>query len=516
LRFIEINVQIASAPANNQKMADRNDSSLLREYTERQSESAFRELVQRHLNFVYSVAMRYVGNPVDAQDVSQAVFVILARKSAGLCGRTTLTGWLYETTRLTARQLLRTRTRRLAREQEACMQSTLDPSGGEQLWHQLAPHIEEAMSRLRADDRELLALRFYESKTGEEAAKLLGIGAASAHKRTTRALEKLQKFFAKRGVTSTTAAIAGAVSANSMLVAPAGLTLTIAGAALAKGAAASTSTLTLINGALKIMAWTKAKTAITAGVILLLFGGTTVVTIEKQREARRIEEMWRINKDLAPDRIDALPPMIKVLPTKFTSQWANWNAGTGGDKFVGANVRPKAMAMFAYGIPYVRIRFANEQPTNLFDFIATLPQGSREAMQQELKSKFGLVGHKVTETTNVLLLKVHHAGAPGLKPPIFGKSDSYMKEGAFHASNAPLGFGKGFQGLTGYLEGYFKMPVIDQTGITQRFSMDLRWRENKYRDNPDGLKQALLEKLGLELVPATMPVEFLIVDKVPE
>lgn len=108
-------------------MADANDSYLLREYAERQSEYAFCELVPRHLNFVYSVAMRYVGNPADAQDVAQAVFVIPARKSAGLCGRTTLTGWLYETARFTARQLLRARTRRIAREQEAYMPAGLDP-----------------------------------------------------------------------------------------------------------------------------------------------------------------------------------------------------------------------------------------------------------------------------------------------------------------------------------------------------------------------------------------------------
>ncbi|MGA3266801.1 MAG: sigma factor [Verrucomicrobiota bacterium] len=97
-------------------MADVNDSFLLREYAERQSEAAFNELVQRHLDFVYSVALRYVENPPDAQDVAQAVFIILAKKSANLCRRATLTGWLYEATRLTARQLLRTKARRFGRE----------------------------------------------------------------------------------------------------------------------------------------------------------------------------------------------------------------------------------------------------------------------------------------------------------------------------------------------------------------------------------------------------------------
>ena len=86
-------------------MADVNDMDLMREYADRNSETAFAELVHRHINLVYSVALRYAGNSPDAQDVTQAVFIILAKKSAGLRQRTALTGWLYETTRFTGRVL---------------------------------------------------------------------------------------------------------------------------------------------------------------------------------------------------------------------------------------------------------------------------------------------------------------------------------------------------------------------------------------------------------------------------
>jgi RNA polymerase sigma factor (sigma-70 family) len=245
-------------------MADVNDNALIQEYAERNSESAFAALVQRHVNLVYSVAFRYVGNFQDAQDVTQAVFIILARKAGSLRGRSILTGWLYETTRLTASQLWRTKGRQHAREQEAYMQSILDQSGNEAVWRQLAPHLEAAMSRLRAADRELLALRFYENKTGAEAAALLGIGAEAAHKRTHRALEKLRKFFTKRGVDSTAATIAETISANSVQAAPMALAKSATAVALAKGAAAGGSTLILVKGALKIMAWTKMKAAIVA------------------------------------------------------------------------------------------------------------------------------------------------------------------------------------------------------------------------------------------------------------
>src|SRR5271157_5298954 len=102
-------------------MPDANDMDLIREYADRNSESAFADIVRRHINLVYSVALRYVGNSADAQDVTQAVFVILAKKAETLANRTNLIGWLYETTRFAAMRFLRTRTRRGIREREAYM-----------------------------------------------------------------------------------------------------------------------------------------------------------------------------------------------------------------------------------------------------------------------------------------------------------------------------------------------------------------------------------------------------------
>src|SRR5262245_12702379 len=107
-------------------MPDANDMELVRQFARDNSETAFTELVRRHLNLVYSVARRCAGNDDDARDVTQAVFIILARKAASLREKTLLTGWLYETTRFTAARLLRTNARRHAREREAFMESTLN------------------------------------------------------------------------------------------------------------------------------------------------------------------------------------------------------------------------------------------------------------------------------------------------------------------------------------------------------------------------------------------------------
>ncbi|MBU6411165.1 MAG: sigma-70 family RNA polymerase sigma factor, partial [Verrucomicrobia bacterium] len=145
-------------------MAEASDIALLREFAGQNSEAAFAELAQRHIHLVYSVALRFTGNSGDAEDVTQAVFILLARKAAGLSPRTVLAGWLYETTRHTASRLLRAQIRREAREREASMQTILDEPGDNNLWSQLAPHLEAAMSRLGERDRTLLALRFYENK----------------------------------------------------------------------------------------------------------------------------------------------------------------------------------------------------------------------------------------------------------------------------------------------------------------------------------------------------------------
>jgi RNA polymerase sigma factor (sigma-70 family) len=251
-------------------MTEADDIELLRQYAVENSEVAFAALVTRHVNLVYSVALRNVGNSHSAEEITQAVFIILSRKAKSFSRKTILTGWLHQTTRLTAANFLRTEIRRQNREQEAFMQSALSET---ETWTQIAPLLDDAIARLGARDRDAILLRYFENKSAREMAAALRVDEPAAQKRVTRAVEKLRAFFAKRGVTLTAAAIAGAVSANSVQAAPVGLAATVMAAA-AKGAAVSASTLTLIKGALKIMAWTKMKTAIVIGAGILIVGGT--------------------------------------------------------------------------------------------------------------------------------------------------------------------------------------------------------------------------------------------------
>jgi RNA polymerase sigma factor (sigma-70 family) len=264
-------------------MPDVSDMDLLRDYQRQGSEEAFAELVRRHVNLVYSAALRHTGIAAHAEEITQAVFVILARKAAGLRPDTILDAWLYETTRLTALSFLRGERRRQWREQEAYMQSTFRESTGDPVWHQLSPLLDEAMSRLGKKEREAVVLRFFKEQSLREVAAALQVTEAAAQSRVHRALEKLHRYFARRGVSSTTAIIAGAISANSVQAAPVALVKTVSAVAAAKGAAASGSTLTLIKGALKLMAWTKAKTAIVSGVFVLLATGTATTFVVQHK-----------------------------------------------------------------------------------------------------------------------------------------------------------------------------------------------------------------------------------------
>ena len=253
---------------------------LVQSYCQQGSEDAFAELVRRHINLVYSTAFRHIGIAAHAEEITQAVFVILARKAAGLRPDTNLDAWLYETTRLTSLSFQRGERRRQLREQEAYMQSTSQESTDVSVWNQLAPLLDEAMARLDRKDREAVVLRFFKEKRLSEVAVAMKTTEAAAQSRVHRAVEKLRRFFTKRGVVHSSAVLTATISAHSVHTAPAGLAKAVTTIAFAKGAAASGSTLTLITGALKLMAWTKAKTALAATIVVLVAIPTTTEVIK--------------------------------------------------------------------------------------------------------------------------------------------------------------------------------------------------------------------------------------------
>src|SRR5437773_962062 len=237
-----------------------NDSELLRRYAENGCETAFTELVQRHLDLVYSAAMRQVGGDMHlAQDVAQTVFVDLARKAATISAHSVLTCWLYTSTRFAATKVVRAEQRRRAREQEAyTMQELTNMPAPEPQWEQLRPLLDEAMHELKDRDRNAVLLRYFEGRQLAEVGTKLGLSEDAARMRVGRALEKLRGLLAKRGAVSTATALAALLSSQTVTAAPAGLAVNIAGTALASAASGAGTTLTI----LKLITMTKLKVGI--------------------------------------------------------------------------------------------------------------------------------------------------------------------------------------------------------------------------------------------------------------
>lgn len=245
------------------------DAQLLRLFANDGNQAAFSHLVSRHLDLVYSAALRQVGGDDQlAQDVAQTVFIDLARKAKSLPRGVILTGWLHQATRFAAANAVRTERRRHAREQEALAMYDSTPAP-EPDWGLLRPVLDAAISELSSPDRDAVLLRFFERKELQAVGAALGISEDAAQKRVTRALEKLGAILTRRGVALSGTVLMGLLAAHAVHAAPAGLAVSVTSASLAGVAgAAQTSFATAL---LQIMATTKTK--LTAAAVILLLGG---------------------------------------------------------------------------------------------------------------------------------------------------------------------------------------------------------------------------------------------------
>src|SRR5271157_3871229 len=228
---------------------------LLVEYAENGSESAFGDLVARYIDLVYSTALRKVGGDAhQAQDVTQTVFLHLARKARTLPPNVLLGGWLHGATCNVAATVARTERRRQAREQEAVEMSALQNDSTGRLDH-VAPILDDAIRQLPEEDRAAVLLRFFEKRDFRSVGEALGSSEDAARMRVNRALQKLELILKQRGVAASAAALGAALTAEAVAAAPAGLAASVAGSALAGAAATGGVMLNIV----KIMAMTKLK-----------------------------------------------------------------------------------------------------------------------------------------------------------------------------------------------------------------------------------------------------------------
>ena len=251
-----------------------NHRTLLADYVTNGSEQAFRELVARYIDLVYSTAVRLVnGDTHRAEDVTQTVFADLARLAGMLSKDVMLGGWLHRRTWHVATTLMRNERRRQHRERQAAEMNTLQDYAGTG-FEQIAPILDDAINQLGARDRMAIVLRFFEHRDLRTIGEALGSNEDTAQKRVSRAVEKLRSHFARRGIVASSTVIASVIAANAVQAAPAGLASTVAAASLAGAAGSSSFSLATLTKTILMK-----KTTIIVSAVILTAAFVSISTV---------------------------------------------------------------------------------------------------------------------------------------------------------------------------------------------------------------------------------------------
>jgi RNA polymerase sigma factor (sigma-70 family) len=260
------------------------DHELLRRYAEVNSEDAFRQLVQRHGGLVYSVAMRQLRRPHQAEEVTHAVFVALSRKARALPVGTILAGWLFRSTRFAAAKLQRDEERRQRHEQEAAMM--MDSGAGsdtEMNWEQIVPVLDDELAGLSEKERGAVLLRFFQNRSFKDVGEELGTSEDAAKMRVSRALDKLRQRFLKRGVVLSATALAavfGSQASAATAVLPSVLAASVTRAAVSKSVSVA-----LAQAILRKLAWWKWKPIVVSASVVLITGSIALFLLRGRNPA---------------------------------------------------------------------------------------------------------------------------------------------------------------------------------------------------------------------------------------
>ena len=255
------------------------DAQLLQSYVETGSSEAFTALTSKHVNFVYGAALRLVRDRHVAEEVTQAVFIVLARKAATLRHEAVLSSWLLSTTRYAALGQMKINARRKRHERRAAeMAKTEWVQDAERSWPQYEGELDAALASLRESDRKAVMLRFYEHKSFDEIAAILGTAEEAARKRVSRAVEKLRSHFGVSHRTLSTTMVTYFLYHKLSSEAPAGLAAKVTAAAvkptLAAGAAQEVARQVTCKMAVTHATWIASGVA--AAVVLCVAGGFAV------------------------------------------------------------------------------------------------------------------------------------------------------------------------------------------------------------------------------------------------
>ena len=268
------------------------DFELLQEYALKGSEDAFKSVVERYLDLVYSVALLQLANEAAAKDIVQVVFAALARKAGDLPEKVVLSGWLYQVTTHACHDLRRAETRRKKWEKKAMQEHLIQSDAGDGFESsEITPLISTVLGTLTAVERDAILLRYIEGQEFRQVGLRLGVSEAAAKKRVARGLERLRHRLQKNGVTVSSGALCGFLP-QMIHPAPAGIgALVKAGAALHP--MLSPAHTALLKGVLKAMTWTKTKIAIVSTVVIASLVTPLVLQHQAQTLLRNQDEVFQ-------------------------------------------------------------------------------------------------------------------------------------------------------------------------------------------------------------------------------
>lgn len=273
------------------------DNELIAEYVDNGSQRAFEELVNRYLPMVYACASRKVGTG-DADDVAQAVFLILARKAESLRRRTdcqSLAGWMFRSTCYAAAQSLRSRQRRIQRETQAMIEQNAEiDMRADRFWAEASDRLDTIIARLGEKDREAVLLHYFAGAPHAAVGRALAVSEDAAAKRLSRAVEKLRQWLKRDGMAVDREQLESAMLTHGARPAPAAVVAACvaAGVSLDAVALGTSAAFAIAQGATQAMLLGQIKTVAALGCAAAIAAGGAAATWHAATTPPALEQVY--------------------------------------------------------------------------------------------------------------------------------------------------------------------------------------------------------------------------------